>query len=55
MSMGMGVSGIAAAGGYIIPSWGYQGLFLAGAGAIAAAVLIFWIYFRKSHARVARE
>ena len=47
MMAGLGYSGIALGGGYIITLYGYNYLFLSGSGLTACGGLIFWLYFRK--------
>ena len=47
MMSGLGYSGIAFGGGYIITYFGYGHLFLTGSALTAIGGLIFWLYFRK--------
>ena len=47
MMSGLGYSGIAFGGGYIITYFGYGHLFLTGSGLTAIGAIIFWLYFRK--------
>ena len=46
MSMGIGYTSMAFAGGYLIPAVGFSGLYLLAAGLVALGALVFWLYFR---------
>ena len=43
----MGIAAVALGGGYLIATWGYRILFLAGVGLNLAGALLFFAYFRK--------
>ena len=51
MALGLSVSAITLAGGYIIAAWSYRSLFLTAAALTAAGSLLFWISFRPGRAR----
>ena len=46
MAMGLGFTSMALGGGYIIPVFGYRGLFLTATGLVTVSSLLFWAYFR---------
>lgn len=47
MALGVGIAAVALGGGYLIATWGYGTLFLAGAGFNVISALLFFAYFRK--------
>ena len=53
MGAGLSASAMAFGGGYLIPSIGYSGLFLAGAGLTVAGAALFWGYFRVPRGELA--
>jgi MFS family permease len=54
MGAGMAFATVSLAGGYLIEEAGYRTLFLLSTGLIAAAVLLFWFYFRVPRGEMAR-
>jgi hypothetical protein len=46
--MGVGYSIMALGGAELIKNLGYEMMFLTGAGTVAAAAIVFGIYFRSS-------
>ena len=54
MGAGLAFATVSLAGGYVIVESGYRTLFLISASLIAAAVLLFWFYFRTPRGEMAR-
>ena len=54
MGAGLAFATLSLAGGYVIVELGYRALFLIATGLIAAASLIFWLYFRTPRGELAR-
>jgi MFS family permease len=46
MSMGTGFTSMAFAGGYLIPAFGFGGLYGLAAAVVASSAAVFWLYFR---------
>ncbi|MFN2244301.1 MAG: hypothetical protein ACK2U2_18560, partial [Anaerolineae bacterium] len=54
MGSGMAFATLSLAGGYVIVALGYRTLFLIATGLIAAAILLFWFYFRIPRGEMVR-
>jgi MFS family permease len=54
MGSGVAFATLSLAGGYVIVALGYRILFLIATGLIAAAILLFWFYFRIPRGEMAR-
>ncbi len=55
MGAGLSLAAFSLLGGYIIVAQGYRTLFLLSVGLIAAATLLFWVYFRTPRGEMARH
>ena len=54
MAFAIGWTAISSSGGFLITAYGYPFLFLVGAGASAAGVIVFWLYSRVPRGEHAR-
>lgn len=48
MALGVGIAAVALGGGYLIATWGYDMLFLIGAGSNVISAFLFFAYFYKT-------
>jgi predicted MFS family arabinose efflux permease len=55
MGAGLAFAAMSLVGGYVIVGLGYRTLFLISTGSLAAATLLFWVYFRTPRGEMARS